>query len=150
MIRYTCHACGIVLDAPMNMAGQDLQCPSCHGMTIVPARVAPVAGASLAGVTIPLLISAIFNVLGGLLWLVATMGCAAPLSIALWILCGFEFALYAKAERLPPETLGRHCLTIGIVEIIVGLFNLPALVCGILVIVNSSRLRLVSSQSFPE
>ena len=113
----------------------------------MPARVAQHVESrhlNTSGVVVPILISAIANVVLGLAWLGVTFGCAFPVSIALWVLCIFEFMLYARADRLPPAQLAAKAHTLGILEIIAGLFNLVSLVCGIIVLINASKLKTPS------
>lgn len=144
MIGYGCPHCGEGLEAPESLGGDEMLCPSCQGRTIVPRRVArrtyQATQPGISGVTVPLLISGIANIVVGLLWLGATFGCAFPISIGLWVLAVFEFMLYASAERMPITKLGRQAHTLGIIEIVAGLFNTVTLVCGIIVLVHASKL----------
>ena len=75
----------------------------------------------------------------GLLWLATCVGII--FSVPMFILCIFEFILYGNASRLYPEELGAQAKTLGIFEIIVGLVNTPTLICGIIVLINASKLR---------
>ncbi len=69
---------------------------------------------------VPLLISAIGNILASLFWisLIVTFFLAIPLVI----LCVFEFILYAQASRLSPRELANKARSIAIAEIVLGLF----------------------------
>jgi hypothetical protein len=92
------------------------------------------------GIVVPLLISAIGNILASLFWisLIVTFFLAIPLVI----LCVFEFILYAQASRLSPRELANKARSIAIAEIVLGLFlSLPAFVCGIIILVNSGKQR---------
>ena len=90
-------------------------------------------------VRVPMLISAICNVVFGLFWAITLIG--IPIAIALWILCVFEFQTWARLDgSRPPATLKRRVVTVAIIQIIVGLVNWITLVCGILALVGSGRL----------
>ena len=126
----------------MSVAGEDIRCPSCGERTIVPRPVARVTRVP-SGITVPLLVSAIGNICVGLLWLSTCFG--VVLTVPMAILCIFEFMLYAKAQRLGAEELAAKATTIAIFEIILGLFNIVSLVCGIIVLVHVSQLREAAS-----
>jgi hypothetical protein len=55
------------------------------------------------------------------------------------ILCVFELSLYSKAAQLHPEELARRAKTLGIFEILVGLVNLPTLICGIILLIQAGK-----------
>ena len=155
MIRYTCPHCGEQLEAPASVSGEDVQCPRCGNRTVVPKLVARATGPSAqvyghryvspAGITAPVLISAIGNIVVGLAWAATCFGIV--LTIPMVILCVFEFSLYAQAGRLPPPTLARKAKTLGIFEVIVGLFNLISLVCGIIVLINAGKIEIAQMDS---
>jgi hypothetical protein len=85
------------------------------------------------GAAVPVLISAIGNILVGLFWIGTCFG--APLGIACIILCIFEFIFFANRESYNLEKFRTATLSLGIFEIIVGLFNLISFVCGIIVLI---------------
>ncbi len=89
-----------------------------------------------AGITVPVLISAISNIIVSLFWISTFIGIV--IAVPMVVLCVFEFRLYSRAQTVPVERLASEAVTIGIFEIAVGLFNWFALVCGIIVIVNAS------------
>lgn len=122
------------------IAAQAIKCKHCGSMLVqgFPQR-APMLRPSISGVTVPVLISAISNIIVGLLWLSTCF--FAFLAIPMAILCIFEFALYAKAEQLHPMELRAKAQNLGVFEIIIGLVNTPTLICGIIVLINSSKLR---------
>ena len=91
------------------------------------------------GIVVPLLISAIGNIVASLFWigLIFTFVLAIPLII----LCIFEFSLYSQADGLPPQKLAKKAKTLAIVEIALGFFiSLPAFVCGIITLINAGKL----------
>ena len=90
------------------------------------------------GVKIPLLISAIANIVVGLLWASSCFGIV--LTVPMAILCIFEFKLWSQADSLPLREFGRRAKTLGIFEIIAGLANTPTLICGIIVLINAGKL----------
>lgn len=87
-----------------------------------------------------LLISAIANIIVGLCWFMTFAGIIV--AVPLWVLCVFEFKYRAKLISSPdPRRLCDAMLTLGILEIVAGLFNWVTLVCGILVLAHRYRLR---------
>lgn len=91
-----------------------------------------------ASVKTPVLISAISNIVVGLFWLSTCFG--AILTVPMIILCIFEFQLFSSADSLPDAELGARAKNLGIFQIVVGLFNIASLVCGIIVLVNAGKL----------
>lgn len=85
-----------------------------------------------------LLISAISNIVVGLIWLCTIIG--VVLTVPMVILCICEFGLRSKADDLPLGELGEKAKTMAIFEIVIGLFNTPTFVCGILTVINSGKL----------
>lgn len=94
---------------------------------------------SVSGITAPLLVSAISNIVVGLIWLSTCFG--AVLTVPMIILCVYEFALYSKASQLHPAEFARQAKNLGIFEIIVGMANLPTLICGIIVMIQAGKIR---------
>jgi len=142
MLRYPCPHCRESLEAPAELIGQDVQCPRCGQRTIVPRPVASLAGRDRrvpSGVTVPLLVSAIGNIVVSLIWISTCF--LSFLAIPLIILCIFEFVLYSQAGRIPLNRFASKAKTLGIFEVIAGLLNTITLVCGIIVLVNSSRIQ---------
>lgn len=145
MIRYACPHCEDQLEAPSELAGEEFRCPQCGNPTIVPRRFAQQAGRAVPqqhwapnSITVPLLISAIGNIVVGLVWTVTCYG--VVFAIPMFILSAFEFAHYARAGNVPAVQFARTSTTLGIWEVIVGLANTISLVCGILVLIHSSKL----------
>lgn len=98
----------------------------------------PHPAALRSSIKTPVLISAISNIVVGLLWLASCFG--AILVIPMVVLCVFEFKLYADADTIPDAELGVRAKNLGVFEIIVGLFNTVSLVCGIIVLINAGKL----------
>ncbi len=96
------------------------------------------SGKSRDGVKVPVLISAISNIVVGLIWASTCFGIV--FTIPMVILCIFEFALWSKADSLSPRRLGGQAKSLAIFEIVVGLVNTPTLICGIIVLINSGKL----------
>jgi len=86
------------------------------------------------GVTIPILISAIFHLLAAAPFALPTFGL---LSIALILLAAFEIRFFATASRLPPRQFANSARTLAIWEIIsIVTCNFPSMICGIIVLAN--------------
>jgi hypothetical protein len=97
-----------------------------------------------SGILVPVLISAICNILVSLVWL--SLCFTFFLAIPLIILCICEFVLYSQASELPPNSLASKAQTLAIFEILLGLFSTPTFICGIIVLINANKL---SKQSIP-
>lgn len=93
---------------------------------------------STGGVTTPVLISAIGNILVALFYFGTCF--LFFIGIPLVILCIFEFIFYGSRFDRAPEELASKARTLGIIEIVAGFFNLISLVCGIIVLVNAGSL----------
>ena len=99
----------------------------------------PVA-ARLRPVTIPVLVSALANVVAGYLWFSGS--CLGIFVTAPMLVLGaFEFIYFAQAPKMPPADLQRRTAALGIFEIILGIFNGVSLACGIVVLINLNRVR---------
>lgn len=99
------------------------------------------------GVTVPLLISAVWNCVVGLACLSSCV--PLPLAVPFVILCIYEFKLYGKADGLTPQSLASQAHTLAICEIVAGVFNVVSLPCGIIILINVSSLnRNISPNPF--
>jgi hypothetical protein len=95
------------------------------------------ASAEAGGVKVPLLVSAISNIVVGLFWMSFCFG--VFFTVPMIVLCIFEFTLWARADSLSPHELAAQAKTVGIFEILVGLVNLPTFICGIIVLINAGK-----------
>jgi len=91
---------------------------------------------SVDGITIPILVSAIANLVVGLFWFITLVGIV--IAIPMFALAFAEFNLYSNATRLRRQRLAAKAQTIAVFEIFAGLFNLVSLACGIIVLINAS------------
>lgn len=90
----------------------------------------------------PLLISALFNLIAAISFVVFSACSFVPLAIPPAILAAFEINLLTKLGSMSSGQLARKAKGIGFAEIAIGLFcffNLPTLVCGILNVLNASK-----------
>ena len=94
----------------------------------------------------PLLISAIGNIVVSLIWIGTCF--LSFLAIPLIILCIFEFVLYSQAGQIPLNRFASKAKTLGIFEVIAGLVNTITLVCGIIILVNCSRMQEEATPSY--
>jgi hypothetical protein len=95
--------------------------------------------APLEGVTVPLLVSAISNIAFAMIWSFTCWGII--FAVPLLVLCIFEFSLYSRAAEMNRQDLASRAQVLAIFELIVGLLNMVALVCGIVILVNCSKLQ---------
>ncbi|MDA7924916.1 DUF4339 domain-containing protein, partial [Mariniblastus sp.] len=84
--------------------------------------------------TVPILVSAICNILVALIWIGTCFG--IPLGFACIALCVCEFVVFSKRESYNREQFRSVTLWLAIFEIIVGLINIVSFVCGIVVLVT--------------
>ena len=152
-----CHECGSRIHVRAEI------CPKCgmrqphtgsRQLPGVDARLSEV-GKLRDSIKIPLLISAISNIVVSLFWVWAFFipfwFCSCPgvvFIIPMIILCIFEFDLWSKADRLPLRRVGSQAKTLAIFEIMVGLINLPTLICGIVILINSGNLENREDERF--
>lgn len=98
---------------------------------------AALGGRALRPLTVPILVSATANLLAGYLWFLAS--CFGPfISAPLLVLATFELWTAVRTPR-EPEDLRRRATTLGLLELLAGVFNLVSLVCGTLVLLNLGR-----------
>lgn len=130
-----CHECGVAIRAKAVICPQcGVRQPSIANQSVsYESRVQ----ANRAGLTTPVLISAIGNIAVGLFWF-STI-CGMPLGLAMFVLCIFEFRYYSNSDRLTAEEMVQRAGTLAICEICCGLFNLVSLVCGILLLINKGK-----------
>ena len=102
-------------------------------------QASPAVDPELRTVTVPILVSAIANLVGGYLWFTTCLGIV--LTAPMFALCVFEFYYFAKAPQMSRAELDRRGSAIGIFELIVGLFNGVSLVCGILTLIALGKLK---------
>ncbi len=86
---------------------------------------------------VPVLVSGIFNLVFAV-GLGAT-GCLIPLAIPLVILAYYEIKLFQKADDIPTHEFAAEAKSLAIYEIIVGVFNTPTLICGIILIIQGGK-----------
>lgn len=99
------------------------------------AQTAPAAREDFSRASsVTILISAIANIVVGLLW--ASLCFGLIFAIPLWILCFFEFMHYGKRDSLTLKKYHANTTNLGIAEIILGLVNTITLVCGIVTLLN--------------
>lgn len=97
--------------------------------------------ADLRPVTVPILVSALANLVGGYLWLFLSSCLAIFLTAPMLVLCAFELIFFARAPQMAGRDLDRRGTALGVFEVILGIFNGVSFVCGILVLLNLMKLR---------
>lgn len=127
-----CQECGVRIRARAEI------CPKCGVGQPNSDRGTSRAGPTRDSIKIPLLISAISNIVVGLIWASTCVGIV--LTVPMVILCIFEFSLWSKADSLQPRRLGEDAKRLSIFEIVVGIANTPTLICGIIIQIKSGKL----------
>jgi len=65
------------------------------------------------------------------------------------VLCILEFALWAKTRSLAPPKFASRARILGIVEILVGPFSTPNLICGILILITVKKVASGADDNHP-
>lgn len=169
MSDVACPNCRGVMSSPPELSGKWVACPFCHQQFVLPNEkivVAPAMATTNSGTLIysgqtatgfapaahqpssveiingirtPILISAIFNTIGAVLY---TAFCITFfIGIPLGILCIFEYCYFSNSLRMPARQAVREGRTIAIYEIVAGALtlNVIVLVCGILALVMANQ-----------
>ena len=89
------------------------------------------------GIITPVLVSAIGNTVFGLFWLFTFFG--VVVAVPMFVLCIFKFMFYARAGRWRPAQIASESRALGVLEVLIGIFNLISFICGIIVLVNASN-----------
>ncbi len=91
------------------------------------------------GVKVLLVVSAISNIVVGILWASTCFG--VILTVPMIVLSVLELMLWSKADSVPKRSLGRQAFNMSIFEILLGIANTPTLICGIILMINSNKLK---------
>lgn len=83
--------------------------------------------------------SGIVNIVAGSLLTLTCYG--SPIGIPMLILGIFELVHHSKRNSLPPYYYASASITLGIFEIVVGLFNIVTLIMGIIVLGNATSVK---------
>lgn len=95
---------------------------------------------SPSGITIPLLISAVSNILFGFAWLYTCVG--VVIAIPMFILSAKEFQLYGRIGTRPIQENAASIDNLANWQIALGIFlNIPTLICGIVLKANAGKIR---------
>lgn len=123
------------------IAAQAIKCKHCKSVLVpgLQETSATSQRVSISGITTPVLISAICNIIVGLFWLSTCLGVVLAVPMFIMSLC--EFIFYATADPDRPKEAASNATLIGWLEIIVGLFNLVSFICGIIVLINASKVK---------
>lgn len=143
----SCENCGAAignLETPF-VWNDRIICGTCKSRMVPQNKIATQVNAPALGrpgIAVPLLISAIANLVIGII--LATTCFGIIFAVPMWILCVFEFILYANVDQIHPVNLKSRATIIGICEIVVGLLNMVSLVCGIILLIHASKLSRVA------
>ena len=123
------------------IAADAIKCKHCGTMLDGSAGTAPVYDYPPVMLTIPIVVSAVWNLLtaGGWIFFLPCIGLAV--AVPYLVLACIEFATFRRAPTMTPRELYDRCGWLGICQIIVGLTNLLSIVCGILLLAYRDRLR---------
>ena len=121
-------------------AGMPTAVPASRIEGVFPAaqQIASVEMNSPAAITVPLLISAISNILVGCIWVSTCFGIV--IAVPMFVLSVYEFRLYAKIGTRPVKEIANEAGSLAIWEIVLGVFlNIPTLLCGIFLRINAGK-----------
>ena len=140
-----CRTCGLQFVPPEGGRGAAVPCPQCAAPVSdgqadydPPAHCFP-KDSVRDGVKLAVLVSAVANLVVGGLWGTTCFGLV--LTGPMVVLSVFEVLLWFRADALPDQKLADRAWTLALFEVVLGVFNTPTLVCGIVALVYSGRLR---------
>lgn len=146
-----CPTCALEF-VPRHGDGGAVRCPQCRATVVAPAGEFAAADrppdsarrvmSAREGVAVAVLVSAVANVVVGLAWGSTCIGLVFTVPMA--VLSVFEILLWSRADRLSDRELADRAKTLSIFEIVLGVFNTPTLVCGVVALIYSGRLRDLS------
>jgi hypothetical protein len=124
------------------IAEEAIKCKHCWSMLDdSPAESTPVFDYPPVVLTVPIVVSAVWNLLTAATWafLVPCLGfiVAAPYCV----LAAFEIATFQRCRTMSPRELYDRCGWLGGFQILLGVFNLAPVVCGVLLLAYRDRLR---------
>lgn len=127
------------------IASEAIKCKHCgERLDLAADGAAPVFDYPPAPITIPMAVSAGWNLFCAAGWIVAGLSIVPCLGLFIAIpylaLAAYEIALFRKAPGLPPQMLYDRCGWLGGLQILLGLTNLVPVVCGIVLLVYRDRL----------
>lgn len=156
-----CPHCRAAITNDGSLSGMHVACPKCANSFEMPpigAAVSPPIGGSPVNyspamvspqialtptestIRTLLLVSAVSNVLFGLLLILSIIG--FPFGAALIALAVFEVLTYFKMEREPVSRLVSQIRLLAIFDIVtIVCFNIPSAVCGLVTLVNLPKCR---------
>ncbi len=107
----------------------------------------PDTGRTPEALKIPLLISTVSNCVYVALWAASCIFIfmAIPLGFLAWN----EYKLYQEVDRIPNHQFGARAKSLSVWQIVVGVvtFNIPSLVCGILLMIKGGEHERPGTQS---
>ncbi len=86
---------------------------------------------------IPLIVSGVFNAVVGIAWAFTCIGLVA--TIPMCILAYHEIQLFQKADKISLTEFAAETKALTIYQIVVGVFNTPTLICGIILMVQAGK-----------
>jgi len=117
-----------------------LRCQHCGATLDAVPGAAPVFDYPPTILTVPIIVSAGWNLLTAGVWAVELPCLGLLVAVPYCVLAYFEVTTFLRAPAMPPEQLHRRCGRLGIFQIVLGLFNLVPVVCGILLLAYRDRL----------
>ncbi len=123
------------------IAEEAIKCKHCGSMLDGSAATAPVFDYPPTVLTVPLVISAVWNLVTAALWAFFVPCIGLFVAVPYVILAIFEISTFTQAGTTPPRVLHDRCGWLGGFQILVGLTNLVPVVCGVLLLVYRDQLR---------
>jgi hypothetical protein len=117
------------------------RCPRCGSALPESPAAAPVFDYPPTILTVPIVISAVWNVMTAIGWATVVPCIGLVIAVPYAVLAFFEVTTFLKAPAMSPDQLYRRCGPLGVCQIVLGLTNLVPVVCGILLLVYRDRLR---------
>lgn len=123
------------------IAADAIKCKHCGSMVDGSVGTAPVYDYPPVTLTIPIVVSAAWNVLTAGWWVFFIPCFGLLVAVPYLALAFIEFSTFRRAPTMSPRDLYDRCGWLGICQIILGLTNILPMVCGILLLAYRDRLR---------
>jgi len=122
------------------IAEEAIKCKHCGSMLDGSAAIAPVFDYPPMVLTVPIVISAVWNLMTAAGWAFLVPCIGLFVAVPYVILAIFEISTFTQAATMPPRVLYDRCGWLGGFQIVAGLTNLVPVVCGILLLAYRDRL----------
>lgn len=123
------------------IAAEAIKCKHCGSMLDGSSATAPVFDYPPTTLTMPILVSAVWNLMTAATWAIVIPCIGLLFAIPYGVLAAFEISTFQRAPEISPDELHDRCGWLGGFQILLGLTNIVPVVCGVLLLVYRDKLR---------